>query len=42
MMPSVEKALVTRALAAENSDEAKAAKRLGMTKVALQKRRKGG
>ena len=40
LLPIVEKALVARALAAENSDEAKAAKRLGLTKAALQKRRK--
>jgi predicted transcriptional regulator len=32
--------LIARALAAENSDEAKAAKILGLTKAALVKRRK--
>ncbi len=42
MLPQIERALINRALAAENSDEASAAKRLGLTKAALQKRRKGG
>jgi two-component system nitrogen regulation response regulator GlnG len=40
LLPQVEKALIARALAAEKSDETKAAKRLGLTKAALQKRRK--
>jgi two-component system nitrogen regulation response regulator GlnG len=40
LLPQVEKELIARALAAENSDEAKAAKILGLTKAALVKRRK--
>jgi two-component system nitrogen regulation response regulator GlnG len=40
ILPQVEKALIARALAAEGDDEVKAAKRLGLTKAALQKRRK--
>jgi two-component system nitrogen regulation response regulator GlnG len=40
LLPQIEKELIARALAAENSDEAKAAKILGLTKAALAKRRK--
>ncbi len=41
MLPRVEQAFVSRALAAEKSDDAKVAKQLGLTKAALQKRRRG-
>jgi two-component system nitrogen regulation response regulator GlnG len=40
ILPVVERELVIRALAAEAGDETKAAKRLGLTKTALQKRAK--
>ena len=40
LLPQIEKALIARALAADGNDEAKAAKRLGLTKAALQKRLK--
>ena len=40
ILPRIERELVARALVAEGGDDAKAAKRLGMTKVALQKRAK--
>jgi nitrogen regulation protein NR(I) len=38
LMPRVERELIERALAADGGDETKAAKRLGLTKAALQKR----
>jgi two-component system nitrogen regulation response regulator GlnG len=38
LLPRIERAMITRALAAEAGDEAKAAKRLGLTRPALQKR----
>lgn len=42
LLPRVERELIARALAAEGGDEAKAAKRLGLTKTALSKRTKEG
>jgi transcriptional regulator with GAF, ATPase, and Fis domain len=36
----IERELITRSLALENGDEVKAAKRLGLTRAALQKRAK--
>ncbi len=42
ILPQLERAMVTRALAAEAGDEARAAKRLGLTKTALQKRVREG
>jgi two-component system nitrogen regulation response regulator GlnG len=40
LLPQLELAMMTRALAAEGGDETKAAKRLGLTKAALQKRKR--
>ncbi len=40
ILPRLEREFIARALAAEGGDEAKAAKRLGLTKAALQKRAK--
>lgn len=40
MLPRIERELIARALAEDGGDEAKAAKRLGLTKAALQKRAK--
>ncbi|MES2694193.1 MAG: sigma-54 dependent transcriptional regulator [Verrucomicrobiota bacterium] len=40
LLPKVERELIARALAADGGDETKAAKRLGLTKAALQKRAK--
>ena len=40
VMPRIEREMITRALAADGGDEAKAAKRLGVTKAALQKKAK--
>jgi DNA-binding protein Fis len=37
LLPQLEKEMVERALAAEGGDEAKAAKRLGLTRAALRK-----
>ncbi len=42
LLPRLERELIARALAAEDGDEAKAAKRLGLTKAALAKRAKEG
>ncbi len=41
LLARVERELITRALALENGDEAKAAKRLGLTRAVLLKRAKG-
>ncbi len=38
MLVRIEQEMITRMLAAEGGDEAKAAKRLGLTRAALQKR----
>ncbi len=40
LLPRLEREMIARALAEDGGDEAKAAKRLGLTKVALQKRAK--
>jgi len=42
VLPRIERELIARALAEDGGDETKAAKRLGLTKAALQKRAKEG